>query len=137
MAVEGVQLGLTSEDHSGMGATDVESKLRTVRRLLSSVLTGKPSKESVPDPPVAELDALTGFGLLFGDDLRLSVYLMQAWGQGEEHAASLREHARASGRTAEVVVNGDLLLVATIAAQPHLDDRILLNELLSAFAGRE
>ena len=120
-----------------MDPTDPESKLDFARRLLADALADQSSTEIPPETSLADLDALAGFGGAIGDDLRFSVYVLDAWGHGQDHAAGLRQGARSSGRTAEVAVNGDLLIVATIPAQPSIDDRILLNELLSAFAGRE
>jgi hypothetical protein len=120
-----------------MDPTDPESTLDFARTLLGNALADQSSAELPPEPSLADLDALAGFGGAVGDDVRFSVYVLDAWGRGEEHAAKLRHGARSSGRTAEVAVNGSLLLVATVPAQPSIDDRILLNELLSAFAGRE
>jgi hypothetical protein len=120
-----------------MDPTDPESKLNFARTLLTDALADQSSVEIPPEPSLADLDALAGFGGAAGDDLRFSVYVLDAWGRGEDHAAELRRGAPSSDRMAEVAVNGDLLIVATIPAQPSIDDRILLNELLSAFAGRE
>lgn len=120
-----------------MDPSDPESQLDLARTLLADALAGQSPTEIAPEPSLAELEALAGFGAAIGDDLRFSVYVLDAWGRGEDHAAALRDSARSNGRTAETAVNGDLLIVATIPAQPSIDDRILLNELLSAFAGRE
>jgi hypothetical protein len=120
-----------------MDPSDPESKLDFARALLGDALADQSPAEIAPEPSLDHLDALAGFGAAIGDDLRFSVYVLDAWGRGEEHESALRDSARSSGRTAEVAMNGDLLIVATIPAQPSIDDRILLNEVLSAFTGRE
>jgi hypothetical protein len=97
------------------------------------------SLEEVPaDPPLGELNAAAGFGaVVVGHDLRFSVYVLDSWGRGHEHTDALMSRARAHGRVAAVAVNGDLLFVGTVAADGDPAEQLLLNDLCSAFAGRE
>ncbi len=134
--VEGEQLLVTGP--SDVSSTDVESRLKTARALLSGELTGASLEEVAPDPPLEELGAVAGFGaVVVGHDLRLSVYVLDTWGRGHDHTAALRSRAEASRRLAVVAVNGELLFVGTIATDGGPRERFLLNDLCSAFAGRE
>jgi hypothetical protein len=127
-----------SDRASDVSSTAAGSRLKTARALLSDQLIGVSLVEVAPDPPLEELGALAGFGAIVrAHDLRFSVYLLDAWGRGHDHAAALRSRAQASRRLAAVAVNGDLLFVGTIAADGGSGDRFLLNDLCSAFAGRE
>ena len=120
------------------GPTHAESRLRTARVQLSKGLRGAALEETAPDPPLEELAGVAAFGaVVTGHDLLLSVYVLDGWGRGRDHAGWLRARATARHRVARVAVNGELLLVATVAADPTPADRILLNDLCAAFAGRE
>lgn len=120
------------------GPTEAQSRLATARALLSRELAGVALDEVPADPPLEELAALAGFGaVVVGQDLRVSVYLLDSWGRGHEHAAALRSRAEADHRLARVAVNGDLLFVGTVAADGDSTELFQLNDLCSAFAGRE
>jgi hypothetical protein len=121
-----------------VSTADASSRLETARALLADQLASIPVQQIAPDPPLDELGALAGFGAMVIDhDLRLSVYVLDAWGRGHDHTTRLRARAEASGRLASVAVNGDLLFFGTIAAERESTDRYLLNDLCGAFAGRE
>lgn len=121
-----------------MSSTDAESRLRTARALLSGELTGASLEEMAPDPSLEELGAVAGFGaVVVGHDLRLSVYLLDAWGRGHDQVPAVRSRAEANHRVAGVAVNGELLFVGTVSAEGESAERFLLNDLCSAFAGRE
>lgn len=112
--------------------------LRTARALLAPERVGVTLEDAPPDPPLGELGALAGFGaVVAGHDIHLSVYVLDAWGRGHDHAEALEARAGTNGRTALVAVNGQLLLVATAPAVTGAEARFLLNDLVSAFAGRE
>jgi hypothetical protein len=118
-----------------MSSADPQARLQAARARLSGELSGSALQDAPPDPPLAELAAVDGFGgLVVDSDVRLSVYLLGGWGAGHAHADGLRARAEAGGRLARTAVNGDLLLVVTVAAD---GDQYLLNDLCAAFAGRE
>lgn len=117
------------------GGSDEELDLAWA--LLSPDRAGVSLEETAPDPPIDQLGALAGFGAIAGGyDVRISVYVFDAWGGGHEHTDALRARAEASGRRVCVAVNGALLLVGTA---PLDDDRsgFVLNDVCSAFAGGE
>ncbi len=121
-----------------MSTPDAEARLRTARALLSGALTGAALRDVDPDPPLADLGAEAGFGAVVVDsDLRLSVYVLDAWGAGAAVADGLRSRAESVQRLARVAVNGDLLFVGTVSADGDATERFLLNDLCSAFSGRE
>ena len=121
-----------------MSATDAASRLDTARTLLSHGLAGAHLEPAEPDPAVDEVDALAGFGaLVSGRDVRLSVYVLDAWGLGHDREDALRARAEANHRLPAVAVNGYLLFVGTVGADSPPGDRFLLSDLCSAFAGRE
>lgn len=107
------------------------------RALLSPDRVGVTLDEVPPDPAIEALGALAGFGVVAdGYDVQVSVYVLDAWGRGHDHAETLKARAEANGRQLCAAVNGQLLLVGT---GPKDDDRaqFLLNDLCSAFAGWE
>ena len=120
-----------------MSTGGAEADLETARALLSPDSTGVDLEEVAPDPPVGEVGALAGFGAVaVGHDVRLAVYVLDTWGRGHEHRAALEARAQRAGRRVCIAVNGVLLFVGTAP----MDDgaaRFILNDLCSAFAGRE
>lgn len=121
-----------------MSQNDAEARLRTARSLLSPERVGVTLVEVAPDPPLEELGARAGFGAVVADhDVRLSVYVLDAWGRGHDHTEALVARAEADHRHPAMVVNGELLLFGTIPAGGAPGEQFLLNDLCSAFAGRE
>jgi len=107
-----------------------------VRAVLARELDGAALLDVAADPAPAELGAVDGFGAVVPDsDLRLSVYVFDSWGAGNAHTDAMTSRAEADHRLARVAVNGDLLFVGTVSADSAV--RFLLNDLCSAFAGRE
>ena len=64
-----------------MDPTGPELKLDFARRL-ADALADQSSTEIPPETSLADLDALAGFGGAIGDDLRFSVYVLDAWDAG-------------------------------------------------------
>lgn len=117
-----------------MSPPDAHARLSTARALLS----GAALQDADPDPPLADLGAIAGFGAVVANsDVRLSVYVLDAWGAGATVADELRSRAQPGRRLTRVAVNGDLLLIATASADGDATERFLLNDLCSAFAGQE
>jgi len=105
--------------------------------LLSPANTGVSLEPAAPRVPPEQLGALDGFGLASREpDARVSVYVFAEWGAGAEHTALLENLAESDGREADTAINGALLFLGTIA-KDDLPARLLLNDLLSAFSGRE
>lgn len=89
------------------------------------------------DPPPEALGALEGFGLAAdGADARVSVYLFDRWGGGQEHAADLVRSAEEAGRYGLVGSNGPALIFGVAPAEDFAAT-LLLGQWCSAFAGRE
>jgi hypothetical protein len=104
---------------------------------LSEPSSGVVSRPVPPDPPPDEVGALDGFGLRAGDrDIRVSVYLFEHWGGGQEHASALTAVAEASGLRPVVATNGAALLFG-VAPEGDVEACLLLNDWCSAFAGHE
>jgi hypothetical protein len=120
-----------------VSADESEADLETARALLSRDRHGVNLEPAAPDPPLELLGALAGFGAVaVGHDVRLSVYVLDTWGRGHDHRKLLETRAKEAGRRVCIAVNGVLLFVGT-AASDDGDSRFILNDLCSAFAGRE
>jgi hypothetical protein len=120
-----------------MSASGAEAGLSTARALLSPERVGVTLEEVPPDPPLEQLGALAGFGAVaVGHDVRVSVYVLDAWGRGHDHVEALKACAEANGRRVRTAVNGELFFVGT-AAEGDEGARFVLNDLSSAFAGWE
>lgn len=120
-----------------MTSAGTQGQLDLAWALLSPSRVGVTLERTAPDPVIEQLGALAGFGAVAGGyDIRISVYLLDAWGRGHDHIEALEARAMASGRQVRAAVNGELLFVGTA---PQGDDtaRFVLNDLCSAFAGRE
>jgi len=121
-----------------VSSPDAQAKLLAARALLTRELKGAAVQDVAPDPPLAALGAVDGFGAVVADsDLRLSVYVFDAWGAGAAHVDGLRTRAESDNRVARVAVNGELLFVGTLSDDGEATEDFLLNDLCSAFAGRE
>ena len=108
-----------------MSTPDAEARLRTARALLSGALTGAALRDVDPDPPLADLGAEAGFGAVVVDsDLRLSVYVLDAWGAGAAVADGLRSRAESVQRLARVAVNGDLLFESLLALEMEAESKL-------------
>jgi hypothetical protein len=104
---------------------------------LSVARTGIASHPVAPDPPWAHLGAVGGFGLKAErHDVQLNVYLFNAWGEGQQHAAALRASAETVEREAIVGVSGPLLFLGA-APRGDQDAHFALNDLCSALSGQE
>lgn len=120
-----------------MSAGGPQAALDLARALLSPDRVGVTFEETPPDPAIEQLGALAGFGAAADDyDIRVSVYVLDGWGRGRDHIEMLTARAEAHGRQASTAVNGQLLFVGT-APRDDEGARFLLNDLCSAFAGRE
>jgi hypothetical protein len=105
-------------------------------KLLSPERTGVVLVETAPDPVPAEIGALAGFGAVAPDHVvQVSAYVFNEWGAGHEQAEALVARAGGGGRRVRTVVNGRLLLLATAGREDP--DGFVLNDVCSAFAGRE
>src|SRR3954449_1834858 len=100
-----------------MSSADPQARLQAARARLSGELSGATMQDLPPDPPLADLGAVDGFGLVIAEsDLHLSVYLLGGWGDGHAYADGVRARAEAGGRLARTAVNGNLLFVGTAPA---------------------
>jgi hypothetical protein len=120
-----------------MSPSGAEAGLTTARALLSADRVGVTLDPVPPDPSLEQLGALAGFGaVVAGHDVRVNVYVLDAWGRGHDHVEALKARAEANGRRLCAAVNGELLFVGT-AAEGDESARFVLNDLCSAFAGWE
>ncbi|MGH2457683.1 MAG: hypothetical protein ACRDIY_02320 [Chloroflexota bacterium] len=105
--------------------------------LLSPANAGVALEPAAPRVSPERIDALDGFGLVARDpDVEVSVYVYAEWGAGAQHVAALQSLAAAGGQEAETAINGALLFLGIIE-NDDLPARFRLNDLLSAFSGRE
>jgi hypothetical protein len=117
--------------------SDPRAALEAAATVLSAERTAIRVRFCAPQPPSDEISAAGGFGLTTdGHDVRVSVYAFSHWGEGQEHAVDAEAAASATERIAVVAVNGPLLFVGT-APSGDLPALFVLNDLCSAFAGRE
>jgi len=120
-----------------MSADWIRTERQRALDLLSPANTGVTLEPTAPRVPPDRMGALDGFGLASRDpDVRVSVFIFAEWGAGAPRAASLQNLAEAEDREADTAINGALLFLGTIN-KDDLPARFLLNDLLSAFSGRE
>lgn len=120
-----------------MSADWIRAERERALGLLSPANTGVTLESTAPRVPPGRIGARDGFGLASPDpDVRVSVYVFAEWGAGAEHAVPLQNLVEAEGYETDTAINGALLFLGIIH-QDDLPARFLLNDLLSAFSGRE
>lgn len=120
-----------------MSADWIRTERERALDLLAPANTGVALEPTPPRVPPERIGALDGLGLASPDpDVQVSVYVYAEWGAGSQHVGLLQSLADAGGQEAETAINGALLFLGIIK-KDDLPARFLLNDLLSAFSGRE
>jgi hypothetical protein len=111
--------------------------LERARAQLAPERTGVAAAPARPDPPCEELGAVAGFGLVTVErGIRVSVYLFEHWGGGQQLVGATKAAAEAVGDEAVIGVSGPLLFLGVHAGGDE-DAHYLVNDLCSAFSGHE